>query len=640
MKILRKVCESQVKEFNEEKLTVTHFISSESPDRGGDILYAGKNKKGQGMIMLGRPVVLQQHGWGQMGMEPIAKPLSIRVAKFKGRNGIEAETQFFADDLGKRLWAKTTQGFMPNWSVGWRPMEGKVEVKQDEEGKEIRHVYEWELLEYSIVGVPMQPDAQTAEAENFYSKSILIPEGEDKAGELVGWRKDDGTWEEKPYPNEHACRLEDPDKYIRIRRQNNKFGKGVHAIWGVQGGGKPVELQAIRFSKGSFTVAEARSWIKEHKYKCRMFEPASEKCDKCGKDMVIKWAVPDVSGDKCGLTCEADFVFEHDGPCEKPQEKVEDAEKEKVEDKTDDEKGKLCTCDGEADKDNVCKLCGKPKPEKAVVSDKEDKQDANQDEEVLPADPDEDEDVGFVMVDADQVRKENQTDSFVHGGHHYIFDFIPEGEIWIDERMTDEDIISLKLGLFVEREMMKYSALAEVQCQEVCNIVRKWITHVVDPEMEGGGHHDDKDSHYYMHDGNHWHNRGQTIRWDSEAERYNVHAILGIELTKEKQEAFNKTREVFEKDMDEAIKSVLIKYGLREGPPPAEPEAEKDKQVNHPEKRTIVILTDEDRRKEESDRKKQVSEMLAPVVVQLNETLKKIPSIVKEELDRMRGKVQ
>ena len=39
-------------------------------------------------------------------------------------------------------------------------MDGKTEVKHDSEG-ETRHVYEWELLEYSLVGVPMQPDAQT-----------------------------------------------------------------------------------------------------------------------------------------------------------------------------------------------------------------------------------------------------------------------------------------------------------------------------------------------------------------------------------------------------------------------------------------------------------------------------------------------
>jgi hypothetical protein len=48
--IYRKICGSDVKEFSEADLTVTHFISSEFPDRGGDILYAAKNDRGAGMI--------------------------------------------------------------------------------------------------------------------------------------------------------------------------------------------------------------------------------------------------------------------------------------------------------------------------------------------------------------------------------------------------------------------------------------------------------------------------------------------------------------------------------------------------------------------------------------------------------------
>ncbi len=81
----------------------------------------------------------------------------------------------------------------------------------------------------------------------------------------------------KPYENEHAARLKDPDKYDRFRRTNNKFGDGIHAIWGIedQGEGDPkVELQAIRFNKEKFTAEEAKKWLKENHYKCILFEPA------------------------------------------------------------------------------------------------------------------------------------------------------------------------------------------------------------------------------------------------------------------------------------------------------------------------------------------------------------------------------
>jgi len=601
MAIQRKVCDSEIKEYDEKDLSVVHFISSELPDRGGDILYAAKNSKGAGMVMFGRPVVLQQHGWGEMGMEPIAKPISIKVAKFKDRNGIECKTQFFPDDLGKRLFKKTSEGYMPNWSVGWRPMEGKVEVKGD-----IRHVYEWELLEYSIVGVPMQPDAQTGEVESFLFK--MIPEEEDRFGELVGWKKDEGPWEEKPYPNEHACRLEDPDKYIRIRRQNDKFGKGIHAIWGVQGGGKPVELQAIRLTKSKFTAAEARAWIKDHKYKCKLFEPASEKCEKCGETMGIAWAEMFDLKTECEKSCVLDFEY----VC--PKCKADE----------------VCSCDGEVDDKGLCKRCNKPKPEKKDAL--EDKQTTDGDAEELPFDPESDEDVGFVMVDADAVRKDNGTEDFIHGGHHYVFDFIPEPEIWVDQRMTDADIMKQKMWLFVEREMMKYCSATLIQCKEIGSISGKWAFHMMEPEMEGGGSHDEKDLHYFMHDGNHFHSRGQTIRWDNQTERYEVHS-LGASLIKEQKEAF-------EKDIDEAIKQVAVKYGLREAPP-AEPEVGKELPAVHPpEPRKIVIFTEGDRKKAEQDRKKQLSEMLEPVVIQIGEVIKKIPEIVKEEMDRLRGKVK
>jgi hypothetical protein len=112
------------------------------------------------MRMEGQPVVMLSHGFANIGSEPIAKVLWLKKGEFKGNKGIQAKTQFFPDELGARLWKKNVEGYMPNWSVGWRPL--KHEYLTDRKtGAEIRHVYEWELLEYSLVSAPMQPDAQT-----------------------------------------------------------------------------------------------------------------------------------------------------------------------------------------------------------------------------------------------------------------------------------------------------------------------------------------------------------------------------------------------------------------------------------------------------------------------------------------------
>jgi hypothetical protein len=303
MKKETKIFEAEVKDPNEADLTVTHFISTERRDRGGDVLLA------KGMKITGRPVVLLQHGWGAVGPEPIAKPVWIKKGEFKNNKGVQAKTQFYPDELGKRLWSKCAQGYIPNWSIGWIPL--KEEFVTEDDGGRTRVVSEWELLEYSLVGVPMQPDAQNVDKTGNLLFKVLdgCTEVEEKLGALF-LKTEDGRivdLEDKPFPNEHACRLEDPDKYIRFRRENDKFKKGIHAIWGVQGGDKPVELQALRFDKEKFTASDARAWLKEHEYKCTLFEPASEKCGTCGEMMGIIWD-QDVSGEKCIMTCEAGFV--------------------------------------------------------------------------------------------------------------------------------------------------------------------------------------------------------------------------------------------------------------------------------------------------------------------------------------------
>jgi hypothetical protein len=77
-----------------------------------------------------------------------------------------------------------------------------------------------------------------------------------------------------PYPNEHAVRLESPDKYASIRRENNKLGDGIDVIWGILEDGK-TEMQAIRFKKDKFNIDEVKAWIKEHDLKPIEIEEAA-----------------------------------------------------------------------------------------------------------------------------------------------------------------------------------------------------------------------------------------------------------------------------------------------------------------------------------------------------------------------------
>jgi hypothetical protein len=76
-----------------------------------------------------------------------------------------------------------------------------------------------------------------------------------------------------PYLTEHAVRLEPPSKYERFRRENDKFGEGIDAIWGITADGK-VELQALRFDAKRHSIEDVRKWLKEHGYEDAAIEPA------------------------------------------------------------------------------------------------------------------------------------------------------------------------------------------------------------------------------------------------------------------------------------------------------------------------------------------------------------------------------
>jgi len=66
--------------------------------------------------------------------------------------------------------------------------------------------------------------------------------------------------EGKPYPNEHACRLKPPDQFDSFNRVNcyrRSDNKCVDYIFGIKDG--KASVQALRYKKGSWTAASARS---------------------------------------------------------------------------------------------------------------------------------------------------------------------------------------------------------------------------------------------------------------------------------------------------------------------------------------------------------------------------------------------
>lgn len=94
-----------------------------------------------------------------------------------------------------------------------------------------------------------------------------------------------------PFPNEHAARIEEPGKFKDFRREPDKFGAGISAIFGIPEDGG-ARLQAIRFAKDKFTPDQARAWLKDHEKTAILFEPASEKND--AADRVVRFDVSNI----------------------------------------------------------------------------------------------------------------------------------------------------------------------------------------------------------------------------------------------------------------------------------------------------------------------------------------------------------
>ncbi len=83
-----------------------------------------------------------------------------------------------------------------------------------------------------------------------------------------------GYTEKRPYPNEHAARLTDPEQYDSFRRENDAGGAGIDFIFGIKAGES--ELQAVRFDKEQYSVAQAQEWLAENDFSPILFEEAIE----------------------------------------------------------------------------------------------------------------------------------------------------------------------------------------------------------------------------------------------------------------------------------------------------------------------------------------------------------------------------
>ena len=178
--------------------------------------------------------------------------------------------QAASDNAQKALDFKEEFGTDCGTSVGWFRARQLAE-RQDISDEVIKRTYSF----LSRAKVYDQGEFQDSDGQQICGSIMYAAWGGD---EMRDWAEKAieqmNAEEERPYPNEHAARLEDPEKYDSFARENDAFGDGIDAIYGIKDGVS--ELQAIRFDKEKWSVQDAEMWLDEHDYDPILFEPAIE----------------------------------------------------------------------------------------------------------------------------------------------------------------------------------------------------------------------------------------------------------------------------------------------------------------------------------------------------------------------------
>ncbi len=84
-----------------------------------------------------------------------------------------------------------------------------------------------------------------------------------------------------PYPNEHAARLINPDRFDIFRRvhggklHGNTVPRTIDIIYGKEKGSEGIYIpQSLRFPVRYWTASQALEWLAEHDVNYVSFEPA------------------------------------------------------------------------------------------------------------------------------------------------------------------------------------------------------------------------------------------------------------------------------------------------------------------------------------------------------------------------------
>jgi phage head maturation protease len=169
MQLIRSAPDAKTLTVNTDKLLVRSIISTAEPDRMGDVVVPMGLRRPE--LYMRNPVVLWAH---EKSMPPIGVCTKLEVEPSR----VVAETEFsktstFAMDVFKLF----AEGILRGWSIGFVPTKVSRITPSRVNPKGGMCYLEWDLLEYSAVPVPENPQALT----------LAVGKGMVKDADLRGW---------------------------------------------------------------------------------------------------------------------------------------------------------------------------------------------------------------------------------------------------------------------------------------------------------------------------------------------------------------------------------------------------------------------------------------------------------------------
>ncbi len=142
--------------FNQEERSIISTITTSTPDRYGDIVQPQGAKL---EAYRKNSVVLLNHSMNSL---PIGKNVWIK----ENENGLVAKTVFAKTAIAEDVMNLYKDGFMNAFSIGFIPLNHT----NDEQGRTV--FTDWELLEYSAVSVPANPEAISLMMKSVHSEEM------------------------------------------------------------------------------------------------------------------------------------------------------------------------------------------------------------------------------------------------------------------------------------------------------------------------------------------------------------------------------------------------------------------------------------------------------------------------------------